>query len=275
MKLRSLVGLLAATVLVLGQTQVDLRTQSKDVDFSGASAVKPFPVGTTLPVLCNTGNMFFKIDATAGTNVYGCVSGNTWASEGGGASGQLVVQNAATVLTIGPACTVLSPCHARVGSVVYTYLSAATVTVTAGSGTVYLYVDRSGNLVAGESGTGSPSLQCSVCQLAVSITQFPVDAVPLAVWTATNGTWMSGSDNLALLSEGPSLSAGANVTLTQTGNSVTIAARLATLPSGPQPACAAATGGTMWYTPGGTGIKDNVQVCAKDAADAYAWRTIY
>lgn len=47
------------------------------------------------------------------------------------------------------------------------------------------------------------------------------------------------------------------------------------LPTGTKPTCASGIRGTYWYTQGGTGVKDNVEVCAKDAADAYAWRTIY
>jgi hypothetical protein len=42
-----------------------------------------------------------------------------------------------------------------------------------------------------------------------------------------------------------------------------------------QPTCNASNRGTMWFTQGGTGVKDALQVCAKDAADAYAWRTLY
>jgi hypothetical protein len=41
------------------------------------------------------------------------------------------------------------------------------------------------------------------------------------------------------------------------------------------PACGATTRGTFWVVQGATGVKDTVQVCAKDAANAYAWRTIY
>jgi hypothetical protein len=45
------------------------------------------------------------------------------------------------------------------------------------------------------------------------------------------------------------------------------------------PAClgggTGSTRGWYWDTQGTTGVKDSVQVCAKDAADAYAWRTIY
>jgi hypothetical protein len=42
-----------------------------------------------------------------------------------------------------------------------------------------------------------------------------------------------------------------------------------------QPACDAAHRGTVFYLAGGSGVKDTFQVCAKDAGDAFAWRTIY
>lgn len=43
-----------------------------------------------------------------------------------------------------------------------------------------------------------------------------------------------------------------------------------------QPTCDATNGsGTFWFTNGGAGVKDSLQVCAKDAAGAYAWRTLY
>lgn len=41
------------------------------------------------------------------------------------------------------------------------------------------------------------------------------------------------------------------------------------------PTCNSTTRGTLWNTPGGGGVKDNVVVCAKDNTDAYSWRTIY
>ena len=40
-------------------------------------------------------------------------------------------------------------------------------------------------------------------------------------------------------------------------------------------ACDSTTRGTFWVTQGGAGVKDNVEVCAKDASSTYAWRTIY
>jgi hypothetical protein len=41
------------------------------------------------------------------------------------------------------------------------------------------------------------------------------------------------------------------------------------------PTCDATTRGQFNYTAGGTGVKDSVQVCAKDVADSYAWRVVY
>lgn len=42
-----------------------------------------------------------------------------------------------------------------------------------------------------------------------------------------------------------------------------------------KPTCASGVRGLMWLTPGGAGVKDAFEICAKDGADAYAWRTIY
>lgn len=39
--------------------------------------------------------------------------------------------------------------------------------------------------------------------------------------------------------------------------------------------CDSSSRGTFCYVGGTAGVKDIAQVCAKDAADAYAWRTIY
>ena|SRR6185369_12230201 len=46
-----------------------------------------------------------------------------------------------------------------------------------------------------------------------------------------------------------------------------------------KPACNAANGplipGMIWYTAGAAGVKDSVQVCAKDATNTWNWRVIY
>jgi len=65
-----------------GQTSIDLRTQSKSVDFSGATATKPMQTGSSLPTTCAVGQFFFLTTATAGSNVYACNPANTWATQG-------------------------------------------------------------------------------------------------------------------------------------------------------------------------------------------------
>jgi hypothetical protein len=74
----ALMGLTAAA-----QTQIDLATQAKRVDFSNASSTKPLQTGTSLPSACAVGQMFFKTDAPAGANLYACTATNTWSAQGG------------------------------------------------------------------------------------------------------------------------------------------------------------------------------------------------
>jgi len=42
-----------------------------------------------------------------------------------------------------------------------------------------------------------------------------------------------------------------------------------------KPACSSTYRGMFWVTQSAAGVKDVVEVCAKDAGDAYAWRSIY
>jgi len=69
------------------QTLVDLRTQSKSVDFTSANTTKPFKSGTILPAACSLGETFFKTNAPAGSNLYACTSPNAWTLLAGGAAG--------------------------------------------------------------------------------------------------------------------------------------------------------------------------------------------
>ena len=263
---------------------MDLKSQSKNVDFSGVTAdVKPFPVGTSLPATCATGSMFFKSNQPSGENLYGCVAPNTWALQAGGSGGggggaeiPLKVEKTGSTISIGVGCSITTPCLARIGSVAYAYLGQATVTVTSGTGNAMFYVDRDGQLIAAVAAAGSPNIGCSGCQALTGVTQVPGDGLPLAVWHATAGVWdAAGTDQRAILSAGSYFTAGPNVSVSHAGSNVTISAFLAQLPSGTQAACSSTTQGTIWYTPGAMGVKDKVEVCAKDDTDVYAWRLIY
>ena len=77
--------LLAAAALARigeAQTQIDLRTQGKSVNFSGASSTLPSQTGTLLPAVCQVGATFILTTALAGANWYVCTSTNQWSLQG-------------------------------------------------------------------------------------------------------------------------------------------------------------------------------------------------
>ena len=174
-------------------TAIDLRAQSKNVDFTGAASTRPFKSGTALPSTCSVGEMFYLTNAAAGTNVYGCTAANTWTLEAGtGAqsasqlSDLAAARTSATTLTIGASCSIATPCNVRFGSAAHAYTSSTSATITAGTGTAYIYLDPSGNLTVGHNLT----LTCaSGCVAAPGVTAFPSSSIPLFTWTATNGAW--------------------------------------------------------------------------------------
>lgn len=59
-------------------TQINLATQGKNIDFTSAPFTRPLKTGTALPSTCSPGDLFFKTDAVAGQNLYGCPATNTW-----------------------------------------------------------------------------------------------------------------------------------------------------------------------------------------------------
>ena len=61
-----------------GQTEVDLRLQSKSVNFSAAPSTQPFQSGTILPSACLVDQAYFQTNAPAGLNLYGCTAVNSW-----------------------------------------------------------------------------------------------------------------------------------------------------------------------------------------------------
>ena len=73
--------------LTSAQTAIDMRTQSKNIDFSGALSTRPVKTGAALPPVCSQGDLFFKTTAPAGQNLYGCAAANTWVALSGGGGG--------------------------------------------------------------------------------------------------------------------------------------------------------------------------------------------
>lgn len=63
--------------------------------------------------------------------------------------------------------------------------------------------------------------------------------------------------------------------LATTGNVFWLRGGLQLIQNGSQYTCDSTTRGMFFVTDSAAGVKDKVEVCAKDAGDAYAWRTIY
>lgn len=222
-------SLLAVCVQVtFGQTLLDLRTQSKSIDFSGANATKPFQAGAILPATCSIGQMFFQTNAPAGRNLYGCTSTNAWTQESGGNAGMagqlgdfLVTRTNSSLLAIGSNCSGTTPCNVRFGSLTYSLVTGATVSISGGTGVAFIYVSSSGALMVGHNLAASCSVGCTAQS---GVSAFPSDAIPLFTWTATNGSWdtAGGADQRAVLST-QVLHPGAGMLIVQSSGQTTIA----------------------------------------------------
>jgi hypothetical protein len=217
-----LLAMFGSAGLLYGQlTQVDLRMQSRDVDFSAASATKPFRLGTGLPSTCGLGEMYYRQDAAAGMNVYGCTTTNSWTLEQAPAAASMASQlgdfavtlTSATTLAIGANCSTSTPCVVRFGNLVYSFGSGATATISAGSGLALVYVSSAGVLTVGSNVTAGCNSGCAAVS---GVTAFPADAIPLFTWSATSGTWdtSGGADQRAFLSS-KSITAGTGITTTE------------------------------------------------------------
>jgi hypothetical protein len=199
---------LVAASAARAQTRVDLRTQSRNVDFSSASTTKPVRTGTTLPSTCTTGEMFFKTDAIPGQNLQMCTITDTWTaimgSGGGGGGGSAatataelldfqVLQLNTTTLGIGLSCSTELPCAVRFGNTTTKFINGATVSLSSGTptGVAFIYITSQGSLVVGHNLTGTVTCS-SGCTAQSGVTSIPHNAIPVASWTVTNGAWDTG-----------------------------------------------------------------------------------
>lgn len=242
-----------------GQTLVDLRTQSKSIDFSAASSTRPLQVGTVLPVSCVAGAMFFNTSAPDGANVYGCTVNNVWALQTAATSSNrladfAVTRTSSTTLLTGASCSTATPCGVRFGGVTFPISNSGTVTLTAGTGLAYFYIASSGALTVGTNLTATCSIGCAI---QAGIAAFPANSIPLATWSATSGTWdtAGGADFRAFLSNKSVIAATGLVSseaagaTTLTVDGTVVALRTAT-PATSSTACTAgtwATDGTWYY----------------------------
>jgi hypothetical protein len=143
-------GLLPAVIILTGsgqgQTLIDLRTQSKSVDFSSASFTKPSKTGAGLPAACGVGETYFRTDAPPGKNYYGCTSQNTWTLLGVGLSNMALRGSAC--LTVGGGQYVFDVGQTKN---VFTASAPASLCITGGTSAELLHVSLAYN-------NGSPQL---------------------------------------------------------------------------------------------------------------------
>ena len=177
-----LAGLLVlAAGPLAAQTQVDLRTQTKNVDFSGAPTTKPVKAGTALPATCSTNELFFKTNAAPGGNLYFCTATNTWTQSGLPSASQatdflVTAQGASATIQ----CTV---CKYGIGAktfVVSSNMSASSLTGTGGSTTVFFYLNSTGTPQFGYDGATVTGATLTGLAGQTPITSFPGDSIPLA-----------------------------------------------------------------------------------------------
>ena len=239
-------------------TQLDLRLQTRDVDFSGAAATKPFKSGIGLPAACEQGEMYYRLDAAAGMNVYGCTTANTWTLEQGPPAASMAAQlgdfavtrSSSTALAIGSGCSTATPCIVRFGALTYSFGAGATATISAGTGLAFVYISSAGVLTVGHNLTVTCGTGCAAQS---GVTAFPADAIPLFTWSATGGTWdtSGGADQRAFLSS-KSVAAGLGMVATEVAGKTQLSADTTVIglrTSAPGTSSAACTTGS-WATDG-------------------------
>lgn len=135
------------------------------------------------------------------------------------------VRTDATTLVVGGDCPQYL-CVARFGNVSYQIRQACTVTISAGSGTAYIYIDAGGGISVG---SNSLTFSASGCLQPVGVSNFPADSIPLYTWNATAGQWdVRGRDFRAMFST-KLLSAGVGIALLDSAGSTNVSVDTATV----------------------------------------------
>ena len=237
-----------------------------------------------LPALCTVGDMFFNTSAAAGANLYACIASNTWAVETGG--GSLTVDVDGTTVGVRPILNfVAGPGILNTlldtGSQINVQHTADTAVMLSKAAA------QSGSITRCASASGSSTAY--TCSMSPTLSSYMV-GMKLTWQADVNGAGGPTTLNIDTLGA-KSLKLADGVTdptaidvIAGRMNSIwydgsvfrlVVPPLMAAVAGIVQPACSPATRGRLWFIVSASGVKDGLSVCAKDAADAYAWRVLY
>ena len=191
MRQKSLVLILVAVSIAAAQTKIDLRTQGKSVDFSAATSTKPSKTGTAFPATCSIGETFFKIDAAAGANLYGCTATNIWTVQSV-SSVPSVGGNTNKILSNGGSTADWRALGGDISgspdSVAVNGIRGRTVSVTAPANTQVLTWNAANNQWEPQNQSGGVGVNANQLQGRNLAATAPTDTQVIC-WNATGATW--------------------------------------------------------------------------------------
>lgn len=127
-----------------------------------------------------------------------------------------------TILSIGSNCAAAPlTCQLGFGSAATQIAAAGACTISAGSGTAYLYGMPDGRMKCGSNGL---TLACGAgCDVTTSITAFPATSKPFYTWTAASGAWdAAGSADFRAIMSTKNVAAGTGLNAAESGGLTTL-----------------------------------------------------
>jgi hypothetical protein len=192
MRKKSVVIVLAAVSIAAAQTKVDLRTQGKSVDFSSATSTKPSKTGTAIPATCSVGETFFKTDAPAGANLFGCTATNIWTAQSGSSSLPAVGGNANKILSNNGSAADWRALNGDISgapdSVTVNAIRGRSLAVTAPSNSQVLTWNGTNNQWEPQNQSGGSGTNATQLQGRNLATTTPADTQVIC-WDAPGATW--------------------------------------------------------------------------------------
>jgi hypothetical protein len=262
------------------------RTNAQGASYKSGQVIT---TGPTLSGTCNPGEVFIKTTATIG--VYVCMSANVWASLIGGGVPLSVDTLAGTLSPVLPDNTIVTKLADASRPEAFRVYGKDTGLASTSWGFALSTPDQIGGTFRLQSGRMDGDAEGGPLNI-VARAGFGIDTGVVAWGQDNNGSWNGRADRtlkwcnnyipwnctsdagLSYNVANPGVVHISDGTYAGLGQLLTKAVRLD--PSGTtKPTCDVTQRGTFWHAYGGASVKDTVEVCAKDAADAYAWRLLY